>query len=127
MSEAVVFGRGPTRAWFFNPLFLARIDQRQAESAFAICRRSARRQFYLPFLHLPFGFRSGDAVAFLYPSDQLLSATLNLIEVVVGQLAPFLADFSFELQPLTLERVFIHLILQFRVDLCSRRSCHVIP
>src|SRR5215471_12692098 len=65
-----------------------------------------------PRVNLSFRLFSCNAVAFLDFADELLHASLYHVHVVVGELAPFLADVTFELRPLTFQRVFIHVFLQ---------------
>jgi len=71
-------------------------------------RRSERRLVRPPGIELSLGFVFRDAVPFLESAHQLLTPPLNLIEVVVGQLAPLLANPTLELRPLTFQRVLIH-------------------
>ena len=53
----------------------------------------------LPFVNLTGGFFFGDAVAFLNLADELITLTAHLLQIVVGQLAPLLADTALELLP----------------------------
>src|SRR5262249_10871137 len=64
---------------------------------------TSRRRLGIPILDLSLRFFAGDAVALLDPADELLSTALDLIDVVIGQLAPALANFPLELQPLAFE------------------------
>src|SRR5262245_47234206 len=52
-----------------------------------------------------------DAVALLHPANELLRSALDLIEVAIGQLAPFFPDSALELVPLAFENRFVHLVL----------------
>src|SRR5262249_11455980 len=72
---------------------------------------TSRRHLGIPILDLSLRFFAGDAVALLDPANQLLSTALDLIDVVIGQLAPALAHFPLELQPLAFENVFVHVCL----------------
>src|SRR5262245_60463276 len=77
-----------------------------------------------PGIDLPLCLVAGDAVALLYLADQLFALALNLIEVVVRQLAPLFAHFAFQLHPLALQRVFIHCFLQSpTVGSDTQRAC----
>ena len=61
-----------------------------------------------PRVDLPLCLIASDAVAILKLADQLFGAPLNLIHVVISQLAPLLANLALELHPLSLEGVFVH-------------------
>src|SRR6187551_2017441 len=91
--------------------------------------RSARRsrldtRGLHPRIKLTLGFVASNAVANLKLSDQLLGTPLNLIHIVIGELAPLFANLALQLHPLTLESVFVH---RFLLRLSLRRehgSCH---
>lgn len=55
-----------------------------------------------------FGFLFGFAVAFLDFSFELLGFAVDGVEVVVGELAPLLLDFAFDLFPVAFELVAVH-------------------
>src|SRR5687768_15567522 len=48
---------------------------------------------------------AGDAVPLLHFADQLIATSIELIDLVVGQLAPLFLDAAFQLRPFTLENV----------------------
>jgi hypothetical protein len=47
------------------------------------------------------GFLFSDAVAFLNLADELFAATGDYVHIVIGQLAPLFANFTFDLLPFT--------------------------
>src|SRR5437764_14742741 len=53
-------------------------------------------------------FVLGDSVAFLYLANQLITFPGDHMKVIVGELAPFLADFSCRLRPLSFHLVPVH-------------------
>lgn len=55
-----------------------------------------------------FGFFFGFAVAFLDLAFELLGSAVDGVEVVVGELAPLLLDFAFDLFPVAFELVAVH-------------------
>src|SRR5262249_44272927 len=82
-------------------------------SGCSLSRRCWRPGRDLPFLELTFCLLTGNPVPLLDLADELLRTTLDLIEVVVGQLPPFLADFALELIPLAFKHVFVHVLPPF--------------
>src|SRR5262245_9783892 len=54
---------------------------------------------------------TGNAVPLLHFADQLILAAVELIDFIVGQLAPLLFDSAFELGPLAFENVVVHYAL----------------
>jgi hypothetical protein len=54
-----------------------------------------------PRLHLTLCFVARDAVALLNFADELLAPSLNLIQVIVRELAPLLARLALKLCPLS--------------------------
>mgnify|MGYP006924597835 CR=1 FL=1 len=64
----------------------------------------------LEFLDLLFGFFLGDAVTLLDFADKLFSLTVDAIEVVVSQVAPFLLSLAFDLFPFALNLIPIHFL-----------------
>jgi hypothetical protein len=81
------------------------------------CRRSstatvgvegAALQTTLPFFDLPLRLFAGDAVVLLNPTHQLLALALDLVELVVGQLAPLLQGLAAELLPVAFDLIPVH-------------------
>jgi hypothetical protein len=62
----------------------------------------------IPRVELPLRLIACDSVAFLNLADELLALTLNLIKIVVGELAPLFSYLALELRPLPFESVLIH-------------------
>jgi len=62
-------------------------------------------------LVLLFSLVSSVPVALLEQTEQLVGFALNLVEVIVRELAPLLLDLPLHLPPLPLQDVFIHQIL----------------
>src|SRR4051812_34809811 len=54
---------------------------------------------------------AGNAIAFLHFADELIFSSVELIDLVVGQLAPLFLDAAFELGPLAFENVVVHVRL----------------
>src|SRR5689334_16994734 len=85
---------------------------RDGPSEFFLVRSARRSRINARGLHprieLALGFVAGNAVAILEPPDQLLGTPLNLIHIVVSELAPLFANLALQLHPLTLESVFVH-------------------
>jgi len=50
-----------------------------------------------PVLDLTFGFVLGNAIGFLDLADQLIAFAGDLVQIVIGQLAPLLLDLSYKL------------------------------
>ena len=50
----------------------------------------------------------GQAIALLKPASQFFALTVDHVEVILGELAPFLLDPALELLPITFEYVFVH-------------------
>jgi hypothetical protein len=75
-----------------------------------------------PRVKLPFGLITCDPVAFLDLADELLRATLDLIQIIIGQLSPLLTNLSLELCPLTLQSVLVHAVLQCTAERCREGS-----
>ena len=75
---------------------------------------------WCPGIHLPLSVVSSNAVALLDLADQLLSATLNLIQIIIGELAPLLADAPLKLFPLAFQGIFIHVVLQWTKQVIRR-------
>jgi hypothetical protein len=65
-----------------------------------------------PVVHLPFGLVACEPVSFLNSADKLFGTTLNLVEVVIGELSPLLPNTTLDLRPLTFEGVFVHCFLR---------------
>jgi hypothetical protein len=59
-------------------------------------------------IHLLFGRFLGETVALLDSPDELLALACNLLEIVIRQFAPSLANASFDLLPLAFELFPIH-------------------
>ena len=57
------------------------------------------------------------AVPFLNFADKFVVVPFNLLQVIIGKLAPFLLQFAFEPHPLSLELISIHRILLLYIDL----------
>src|SRR5262245_35453502 len=66
------------------------------------------REIVCPFIDVLLRLLLGDAIPLLNLANQLLSFALDLIEVVVGQVAPFLFDLSLKLFPLSGNLIPIH-------------------
>src|SRR5262249_35236386 len=64
-----------------------------------------------PPIELALRFFAGTAVALLQLAGEDLGVSLDLIDVVVGELPPLLANGPLELRPLPLERIAIHAFL----------------
>lgn len=60
------------------------------------------------FLELVLGFFLVDAVKFLQPAEELLGVALELRHIVIGELAPGLLYFAFELCPVAFDLILIH-------------------
>src|SRR5437868_465046 len=63
----------------------------------------------LPGLHFFLGTLLGIAVAFLDAPGQLVTLAVDLGQIVVGQVAPFLLDLALGLIPLAFHLVPVHL------------------
>src|SRR5262252_1368212 len=61
-----------------------------------------------PVPDLPVRFVSRDPVALLDPADQLFTAAVDHVEVVIGKLAPLLLDTALHLLPVALHGVPVH-------------------
>src|SRR5262249_35526644 len=61
-----------------------------------------------PLVELALGLLAAPPIAPPHLAAQLLRVALHLIEVVVGEVAPLLADLALELGPLPLEHVTVH-------------------
>src|SRR5205809_7750586 len=72
-----------------------------APPAFVIRHAQEVLQFF-------FGLLTAKAVALWQLTDKLLDIALDLIDIVVGHLAPPVADISLYLKPFAFENVFIH-------------------
>src|SRR5439155_2942109 len=59
-------------------------------------------------IHFPFSLLAAISVPFLQFANELFRITLNLVNVVVGELAPPLTDVSLYLKPFTFENVCVH-------------------
>jgi hypothetical protein len=59
-------------------------------------------------VHLPFGLVALDTVSLLNLADELFGPTLNLVEVVIGELSPLFANATLDLRPLAFQCVFVH-------------------
>jgi hypothetical protein len=57
---------------------------------------------------LSYGFVFTDTVRFLDLADELIALTGDLVQVVIGKLAPLFFDFSFVLLPVTCNRIPVH-------------------
>src|SRR5262249_34298216 len=78
-------------------------------------RLSSRRRLLLrgrghPLLDLSLRLAARDAVTLLHASNELLGTTLNDVDIIRRELAPFFPDFTLELRPLSFERVFVHVV-----------------
>src|SRR5271156_881643 len=62
------------------------------------------------FIHLLLGHVLGDAVAFLYFSDQLIPLAVNRREIIVGEFAPLLFHFADGLLPLAFDLIPVHFV-----------------
>jgi hypothetical protein len=56
-------------------------------------------------------FFAGTAVPFLNSANKLVILTVNDVHIIIGQLAPFLLDFTLKLIPLSFQNVFVHVYL----------------
>jgi hypothetical protein len=63
---------------------------------------------FFTFPHLALCVVLGAAIAFLDLADELVAMTRELLELVIGQLAPALLDRAFHLLPVTLDAVPVH-------------------
>lgn len=70
-----------------------------------------RSRLGFPRVHLTLRFLASDTIPLLYLSDELLTAALDLVDIVGGQFAPLFANRALELVPLASQRVLIHLDL----------------
>jgi transporter family-2 protein len=59
-------------------------------------------------IHFLFGSFFGLAVFLLHQTDQLLAVALGLFQLVIGQLAPFLAGFAFPFFPVSFYGIPVH-------------------
>src|SRR5262249_9220660 len=86
-------------------------------------RPSGDVALYLPGVDLALGLLAAVAVSFLELADQDLGVPLDLIDLIVRQLAPLLPDLALELSPLPFQRVSVHVasIPRGRAVLC--RTC----
>ena len=94
-------------------VFLGRWSQRKAPAlagAFAMRQRasSVSLQRREPIVHVLSDLVLGEAVALLQLAFELLAAALDHIQVVVGELPPFLLRGALELLPVTFDPVPIH-------------------
>ena len=64
--------------------------------------------FGMPVAELLFSFVLRNSVALLDLAEQLLALAGNDVQVIVGQLAPLLLDFAFELHPVAFYFVVVH-------------------
>jgi hypothetical protein len=65
-------------------------------------------QALLPVVDLSIRLILGDAIGLLNPTDQLLAAAIENIQIVMGQFAPPLLGLTLELLPVALDSVPIH-------------------
>src|SRR5215467_14090094 len=94
-------------------LGLSPVPRRLRTRALAFLRPgSARRQLVSPTLGeaLVFRFRlvARVAVSLLEQTEDLLGSALDLVEVVVRELAPLLLDLALHLGPLAFQHVLVH-------------------
>jgi hypothetical protein len=77
-----------------------------------------------PRVDLAFGLIPGHAVALLDPTREFGPFALHELDIVVGELAPLLARFSFELFPIAFDSIPIHrlLLLDSAISLMLRRK-----
>src|SRR5438132_12286466 len=64
-----------------------------------------------PSVDLALGLVLGEAVTLLQSSGQFLALALDHIEVIVGELAPFLLNLALELLPVAFDTIPIHVAL----------------
>src|SRR5688572_11343622 len=76
----------------------------------------------VPLVELSFRFLSASAVALLDLADYHLGIALHLVDLIVSQLAPLLADFPLKLQPLTLECVAVSHLVSSRMYSVERTA-----
>ena len=65
----------------------------------------ARSNIAEPAVDLPLGLVFGNAISLLDLADQLDSAALDAVEVIVAELAPLLLNFAAELLPIAFDSI----------------------
>jgi hypothetical protein len=68
----------------------------------------ARSNIAEPAVDLPLGLVFGNAISLLDLADQLDSAALDAVKVIIGELAPLLLNFAAELLPIAFDSIPIH-------------------
>jgi hypothetical protein len=63
-----------------------------------------------------------ETVAFLDPADELFSVALNSFDIIIGQFTPARFRFAFDLMPLALQNVFVHVCHSFFATLMPATS-----
>ncbi len=84
----------------------------QVRRVVALVQRVAVLRF--PVRHLPFGFVSGDAIAFLDLADHPIALAGYHLQLIIGPLAPMLPGIAFDLLP-----VFFDCVSSHRSLLCA--------
>jgi hypothetical protein len=77
------------------------------------CRRLDTLIF--PVFYLPLGFFFADSVLFLDLADELVAFAFDLIQFVIGELTPFFLNLAFDLFPISLCLIPIHIHSPFLV------------
>ena len=77
------------------------------------CRPSRPIEVRFPSLQLALGLILADAIAFLNLAGKLITPTRDLVNLIVGKLAPLLLHFAFELFPVAFDAVPIHGVTPF--------------
>jgi hypothetical protein len=77
-----------------------------------------------PVFHLVLGFFFADPVLFLDLSDELIAFTLDLIDFVVGKLAPFFFYLAFELFPVAFGLIPVHVLPPLAYSIGKLQWCN---
>ena len=74
------------------------------------------RLFLDEVLNLLFGLFPGVAIAFLHPADQYVGVAFDGIDVIAGQTAPAILDFTLQLLPFTSNYNFVQFACSLSVS-----------
>src|SRR5688572_10969476 len=64
-------------------------------------------------IDLALGFKLGITIALLEHTDKLATLSGDLLNLVIGEIAPLLADRAFQLHPLAFQNILVHLMSPF--------------
>src|ERR1700733_7842724 len=98
----------PVRVFHAWTALVSMAGRRARSLTFHVSVRLALRAARLEFLDLFFGFLFRNPRGLLDGPRKLFPASLDLVEVVVGELPPLLLDLAFELLPVALDGIPIH-------------------